>query len=56
MDSQGFISLIPPLIALGLALWKRRIIPALLIGGLIGALVMANNKWVFIVNYLEKVI
>lgn len=56
MDSQGFISLIPPLIALGLALWKRRIIPALLIGGLIGALVMADNKWVFIVNYLEKVI
>ncbi|MFO7617988.1 MAG: Na+/H+ antiporter NhaC family protein [Bacteroidales bacterium] len=56
MTSLGLLSIIPPLIALGLALWKRRIIPALLIGGLTGSLILAGNKWVFVVDYLEKVI
>ena len=56
MSSLGLLSIIPPLIALGLALWKRRIIPALLIGGLTGSLVLAGNKWGFVIDYLEKVI
>jgi tetracycline resistance efflux pump len=36
MDSFGFWSLVPPLAALGLALWKKQIYPALLIGVWVG--------------------
>jgi Na+/H+ antiporter NhaC len=42
MDSFGFWSLLPPLAALGLALWKKQIYPALLLGVWMGWLVVAG--------------
>ncbi|MFA5816278.1 MAG: Na+/H+ antiporter NhaC family protein [Bacteroidales bacterium] len=56
MTNLGLLSILPPLIALGLALWKKKIIPALLVGGLAAALLLSESKWSFIVDYLERVI
>ncbi|TSA37609.1 MAG: hypothetical protein D4R64_05280, partial [Porphyromonadaceae bacterium] len=56
MTNLGLLSILPPLIALGLALWKKKIIPALLVGGLAAALLLSVSKWAFIVDYLERVI
>jgi tetracycline resistance efflux pump len=52
----GFLSVLPAVIALALALWKKKIIPALLVGGLVATLLLAVSKWTFVVDYLEKVI
>jgi len=52
----GWLSLLPPLIALGLALWKKKIIPALLAGGLAGVLILSVSKWGFFFEYLDQVI
>jgi len=35
MTELGILSILPPVIALALALWKKKIIPALLVDGLI---------------------
>jgi Na+/H+ antiporter NhaC len=42
MDSSGIWSLLPPVVALGLALWKKQIYPALLLGLWAGWLVVEN--------------
>ncbi len=42
MDSFGIWSLLPPLAALGLALWKKQIYPALVLGVWMGWLVVAG--------------
>jgi Na+/H+ antiporter NhaC len=52
----GFLSVLPAIIALALALWKKKIIPALLVGGLVATLLLAVSKWSFVVDYLERVI
>ena len=56
MESFGLISVLPPIIALGLALWKKKIIPALLMGGLVGVLILSVSRWGFFFDYLEEVI
>jgi Na+/H+ antiporter NhaC len=56
MTDLGFLSILPPVIALGLALWKKKIIPALLIGGLAASLLLSPFRWSFVVEYLEQVI
>ena len=56
MTNLGLLSILPPVIALALALWKKKIIPALLVGGLISALLLTPSKWTFVVDYLERVI
>jgi len=56
MTNLGLLSILPPVIALALALWKKKIIPALLVGGLLSALLLAPSKWSFVVDYLERVI
>lgn len=56
MTTLGFLSIIPPVIALGLALWKKKIIPALLVGGLAAALLLSVSGTGFVVEYLERVI
>ncbi len=54
--SLGLISVLPPLLALVLALWKKRIIPALLAGGLTGVLILSTSRWGFFFEYLDQVI
>ena len=44
MDSYGFLSLLPPLIAIGLALWTRQVFLSLLIGIWIGFLIIASGN------------
>ncbi len=56
MISLGLLSILPPVLALALALWKKKIIPALIVGGLAASLLLAASKWTFIVDYLERVI
>ncbi|MBP1656564.1 MAG: C4-dicarboxylate transporter [Bacteroidetes bacterium] len=56
MTSLGLLSIVPPVIALILALWKKKIIPALLVGGLAASLLLAASRWTFVVDYLERVI
>jgi tetracycline resistance efflux pump len=54
MTNLGLLSILPPLIALGLALWKKKIIPALLLGGLAASLLLSNSG--FVLAYLDRVI
>ena len=56
MTTPTLLTILPPLLALGLALWKKKIIPALLVGGLAAALLLSVSKWSFIVDYLERVV
>ena len=56
MTNLGLLSIVPPVIALILALWKKKIIPALLVGGLAASLLLAASRWTFVVDYLERVI
>lgn len=56
MESYGLLSIIPPVIALALALWKKQVIPALFIGGLIGEFILSGNKAGFLFQYFERVI
>ncbi len=56
MTELGILSILPPVIALALALWKKKIIPALLVGGLMAAFLLASSRWSFVVDYLERVI
>lgn len=44
MDTYGWWSLLPPVTALGLALWKKHIYPALLLGVWIGYLVLEHGN------------
>jgi len=44
METYGFLSLIPPLVAIGLALWTRQVFLALLIGIASGFLIMAGGN------------
>ena len=44
MDSFGFLSLLPPLIAIGLALWTRQVFLSLLIGIWIGFVILASGN------------
>ncbi|MBP1679137.1 MAG: Na+/H+ antiporter NhaC [Bacteroidetes bacterium] len=53
MTHLGILSIIPPVLALALALWKKKIIPALIVGGLAAAFLLAASKWTFVVDYLE---
>ena len=43
-DTYGFISLLPPLLAIGLALWTRQVILSLLAGLWIGFVVLAGGN------------
>ena len=54
MTDLGILSILPPLIALALALWKKKIIPALLIGGLAASLLLSEST--FVVEYLERAV
>jgi len=56
MTSLGILSIVPPVIALILALWKKKIIPALIVGGLTASLLLSTSKWSFAVDYLERAI
>ena len=56
MTHLGLLSILPPVLALALALWKKKIIPALLVGGLAAAFLLAASRWTFVVDYLERVI
>ena len=56
MPHLGLLSILPPVLALALALWKKKIIPALIVGGLAAAFLLAVSKWAFVVDYLERVI
>lgn len=56
MTHLGILSIIPPVLALALALWKKKIIPALLVGGLAATFLLSATRWDFIVDYLERVI
>ena len=56
MTNLGLISILPPAIALALALWKKKIIPALIVGGLTATLLLSASKWSFVVDFLERVI
>lgn len=56
-ESVGILSLLPPLLAIGIALWKKQIIPALLAGGLLAEfLLLAENKYGFFYTYLNRTI
>ncbi len=54
MTNLGLLSILPPLIALGLALWKKKIIPALLLGGLAASLLLSKSG--FVLAYLDRAI
>ncbi len=56
MDHLGILSILPPLIALGLALWKKQIIPALLVGGLAGAFILSEQKLDFFFAFLDRTV
>ena len=56
MTHLGILSILPPVLALVLALWKKKIIPALLVGGLAATFLLAASKWAFVVDYLERVV
>ncbi len=56
MEHVGILSILPPLVALGLALWKKQIIPALLVGGLVGALILSQQKFDFFFVFLDRTI
>ena len=56
MTNLGLLSILPPVLALAIALWKKKIIPALIVGGLAASLLLAASKWAFVVDYLERVI
>ena len=44
MDNYGLISLLPPIVAIGLALWTREIFLSLLFGIWIGFLILAEGN------------
>lgn len=54
MTNLGLLSILPPLIALALALWKKKIIPALLVGGLAASLLLSKSG--FVLAYLDRAI
>ena len=56
MTHLGILSILPPALALILALWKKKIIPALLVGGLAAMFLLSISKTAFVVEYLERVI
>ena len=56
MTHLGILSILPPVLALILALWKKKIIPALLVGGLAAMFLLSISKTAFVVEYLERVI
>jgi len=43
MENYGLISLLPPVIAIGLALWTRQVFLSLLIGIWIGFVILAGG-------------
>ena len=56
MAHLGILSILPPILALALALWKKKIIPALIVGGMAASFLLASSKGSFVVDYLERVI
>lgn len=56
MTNLGLISVLPPVLALALALWQKKIIPALIVGGLAASFLLSASKWTFVVDYLERTI
>jgi len=44
MEHHGLISLLPPVIAIGLALWTRQVFLSLLIGIWIGFVILAGGN------------
>ena len=44
METYGLLSLLPPLIAIGLALWTRQVFLSLLIGIWIGFVIIASGN------------
>jgi len=44
MEHHGLLSLLPPLIAIGLALWTRQVFLALLVGIVSGFLILAGGN------------
>ncbi len=44
MTHLGLLSILPPVLALALALWKKKIIPALIVGGLAAAFLLAHRN------------
>ena len=43
-DTFGVLSLIPPVVAIGLALWKKQLIPALILGVWIGEIILSGGR------------
>lgn len=43
-QTLGFVSLIPPLLTVALALWKRQLIPALFLGIWVGKIIIARGQ------------
>jgi Na+/H+ antiporter NhaC len=43
MDDAPWLSLIPPATAIGLALWRKKILPALFVGILVGEILLADG-------------
>ena len=44
ISSYGFLSLLPPLLAIGLALWTRQVFIALVVGIASGFLILASGN------------
>jgi tetracycline resistance efflux pump len=42
LDEYGFLSLLPPLVAIGLAMLTRRVVISLMVGVLFGATILAG--------------
>jgi uncharacterized membrane protein len=53
MANLGLVRILP-LIGLGLALWKKIIIPAFMIGGLAASLLLSKSG--FVLDYLDRAI
>ena len=43
-DTFGVLSLIPPVVAIGLALWKKQLLPALFLGVWIGEIILTGGR------------
>lgn len=56
ISDPGILTLLPPATALLYAFWKKKIIPALLFGGLVGELLIAGFRPEFLFKYLDRVI
>jgi tetracycline resistance efflux pump len=55
-NSPNLLSIIPPVVALSIVMWKRQIIPALFIGGLSGAFILSGFNPGFFFHYLNLIL